>query len=487
MSLHFDRHTDRRARITTLLTASAVGIYLLVLAGVSNALADAAGACPTWPACGGRLTTAFGPRLGIVLAHRLTALLVGGLLLVTAVTVIRHDSRTRIRAALGATLVLYPIEVWLGARTAVTGAPTAVASLHLVVAMGIFSALMAALVWHLDADVGPSARDADSITATPDTAVPDAPDAVAADASSEHVPGDREAGDGPDRGAVTRAKAYVRLTKPKLWWLLCLVALASMGLATGGVPPAGLVVATLSGGVLAIGASGTFNNVIERDRDERMARTDDRPVVTETISPRRALLFGGALTLASVAVFVAFVNVLAAVLGLLAIGYYSVVYTLVLKPHTDQNTVLGGAVGALPALIGWAAVTDSVGLPAVVLGGVVFLWTPAHFYNLALVYRDDYERAGFPMLPVVRGERTARRHIAGYLGATLLAAVALGTAPTLGTVYAAVAVVLGTVFLRAVVRLHRECTDDAALRAFLASNAYLGALLVAVVVDTMVV
>jgi protoheme IX farnesyltransferase len=181
------------------------------------------------------------------------------------------------------------------------------------------------------------------------------------------------------------------------------------------------------------------------------------------------------------------VNLLAAALGLAAIVFYSVIYTLVLKPNTVQNTVVGGAAGALPALIGWAAVTGDVGLPGLLLATVIFLWTPAHFYNLALAYRDDYERGGFPMMPVVRGETVTRKHILWYLGATFVAAGALAAFDALGALYALTSVVFGAVFLWTVVRLHYEQTESAAFRSFHASNAYLGMLLLAIVVDTLAV
>lgn len=159
------------------------------------------------------------------------------------------------------------------------------------------------------------------------------------------------------------------------------------------------------------------------------------------------------------------------------------IYTLVLKPNTVQNTVLGGAAGALPALIGWVGVTGTVGVPGLALAGVIFLWTPAHFYNLALAYKDDYARGGFPMLPVVRGERVTRRHIVWYLAATLLGASVLSAVTSLGWLYAGATVAFGALFLWTVVRLHRERSEQAAFRAFHASNAYLGALLFAIVVD----
>jgi protoheme IX farnesyltransferase len=272
--------------------------------------------------------------------------------------------------------------------------------------------------------------------------------------------------------------------KPRLMWLLCLVAGAGMALA--GTPTVRTVVATLGGGVLAIGASGTFNHVLERDVDRRMERTADRPVATHEVPVRNALAFGGLLSVAALGAFLS-VNLLVAALGLAAIAFYSVIYTLVLKPNTVQNTVIGGAAGALPALIGYAAIDGTLGLPGLALAGVIFLWTPAHFYNLALAYREDYERGGFPMMPVVRGETETRKHVLLYLGATLLGASALTALAGLGWLYAAVTVALGGVFLWAVVRLHRERTESAALRAFHASNAYLGLLLVAIVVDSLAV
>jgi len=189
---------------------------------------------------------------------------------------------------------------------------------------------------------------------------------------------------------------------------------------------------------------------------------------------------------ASATLLVAVVNVVAMLLTMLAIFFYTVVYTVVLKPHTDQNVVIGGAVGALPALIGWAAVTGAVGVPALVLGGVIFLWTPAHFYNLALVYKEDYERADIPMLPVVRGDEATLRHITFYFGATVLSVSVLAYVTELGWLFAGVSVVFAGVFLGAVVSLHRRRTRKAALRAFHSSNAFLGAVMIVVSVETLV-
>jgi len=336
----------------------------------------------------------------------------------------------------------------------------------------VFGTLILALAWTLEAETAGLDEESEP-TGTEEDADP------VEDVPTHTVP------DSLFGRAKLTAFAYFRLMKPRLMWLLCLVASAGMALAAGPDLTIRTIVLTLSGGVLAIGASGTYNHVLERDVDKKMARTSDRPVATHLVPVRNAMAFGGLLMVASLAVFLQ-VNLLAAALGLVAIMFYSVIYTLVLKPNTVQNTVIGGAAGALPAMIGWVAVTGRIGLPGLALAGVIFLWTPAHFYNLALAYKDDYARGGFPMMPVVRGEAVTRKHILLYLAATLLGASALTAISGLGVLYAVTSVAVGGVFLWAVIRLHWERTEQAAFRAFHASNAYLGALLVAIVVDTLV-
>ena len=456
---------DRGPSATSLLAAAVVGVYVLVVVGATAALADATAACGGWPACGGAFAS---PAVLVVLLHRAAALLVGLFVAVTAV-VAWSDLEARSRAALAVALVLYPVQAGFGALVA-TG--VGVAGIHLLVAMAIFASLVLALAWHLEAETGTDDAASDP-TPAPDPAL----EAPVADLKPLS-----------DLDGLERLRkslwAYFELMKPRLMWLLCLVAGAGMALA--GTPTVRTVVATLGGGVLAIGASGTFNHVLERDVDRRMERTADRPVATHEVPVRNALAFGGLLSVAALGAFLS-VNLLVAALGLAAIAFYSVIYTLVLKPNTVQNTVVGGAAGALPALIGYAAIDGTLGLPGLALAGVIFLWTPAHFYNLALAYREDYERGGFPMMPVVRGETETRKHVLLYLGATLLGASALTALAELGWLYAAVTVALGGVFLWAVVRLHRERTESAALRAFHASNAYLGLLLVAIVVDSLAV
>ncbi|PSP67124.1 protoheme IX farnesyltransferase [Halobacteriales archaeon QS_1_69_70] len=470
----------RRPSTTGLLAAATLGVYVLVVVGATASLAEAATACGGWPGCTGGLAS---PGVAVALGHRAAAAVVGLVLSGTAVLA-WPDLDRRARAALGVAVVLYPVQAALGAMVAV-GADYA--ALHLPLAMAIFAATVLALSWHLEAKTGTDDAPASAPRQEPPFKELSLAEPPLEEPPLEEPPLEEPAPpsslDGLERVTAT-GRAYVELMKPRLMWLLCLVAGAGMALA--GTPSVRVVVATLGGGVLAIGAAGTFNHVLERDVDRRMARTADRPVATRAVPVGNALAFGGLLTVAALAAFLS-VNVLVAALGLAAIAFYSVVYTLVLKPHTVQNTVLGGAAGALPALIGYAAVAGTPGVPGLALAGVVFLWTPAHFYNLALAYRDDYERGGVPMLPVVRGETTTRKHVLLYLGATLLAASALTALSGLGWLYAAVTVAVGAVFLLAVVRLHRERTDAAALRAFHASNAYLGLLLVAVVLDALAV
>ncbi|MFC7256289.1 heme o synthase [Haloplanus litoreus] len=451
-----------------------MGVYLLLLVGTTIAVTDAAATCAAWPACGDGFALPTTTAGALVIGHRLAAVVVGLLVLAAGISAWQADRSRRVRAALGVSVLCYPAQAALGAVVATTGGTSALSTAHLFVGMVIFGGLVAALAWTLETETGDPS---DGPVTDPDAlSPPDGP----VDPDPPTLPDD------PVTRARAIAGAYLRLTKPRLMWLLCLVASAGMALAAGPALAPRTVVLTLLGGVLSIGASGTFNHVLERDVDRRMNRTSDRPLATDVVSVRNALAFGGLLTVGSLVAFAA-VNPLVAVLGLLAIVFYSVIYTLVLKPNTVQNTVIGGAAGALPALIGWAAVTGSIGLGGLVLATVIFLWTPAHFYNLALAYKDDYARGGFPMMPVVRGETETRKHILWWLGATLVGAGALATWESLGWLYVLTTVGLGAAFLWAVVRLHLDRTESAAFRAFHASNAYLGALLLAVVVDTLAV
>ena len=466
-----------------------MGTYLLVIAGATTAVTDASSACATWPACGGEWLVPLEPTpLLVAWTHRVVALVVGVLLLATGLVAWRGPTSRRVRGALAFPIVLFPLQVGIGAIAATAGVGPITRAVHLSIGIGIFGSTVLALAWELEGattsgtESGTTAdnRSVEGTDENDETGLdPDAVSEITTPATPD-LPSDHLA------RVRFVASAYVSLMKPRLMWLLSLVAAASMALAAGPDLSAEVILKTLGGGVLAIGASGTFNHVLERDVDRRMARTADRALAVDLVSVRNAIAFGAVLTAASLALF-ASINLLAAGLGLTAIVFYSVIYTLVLKPNTVQNTVIGGAAGALPALIGWAAVEGSLGLPGLALGGLIFLWTPAHFYNLALAYKEDYARGGFPMMPVVRGNAVTRKHITLYFAATLSTAVVLTAITDLGPLYALASVGLGAIFLWAIVRLHWERTESAAMRAFHASNAYLGIVLVTIVVDAMVV
>jgi protoheme IX farnesyltransferase len=268
--------------------------------------------------------------------------------------------------------------------------------------------------------------------------------------------------------------------------LLLVTAVPPMILAQGGLPPLGLVLAVVVGGALAAGGANTINCWIERDRDLLMRRTHGRPLPRGEIAPTAALVFGIALNVVAFILLAAAANLLAALLTLSATLFYVFVYTLWLKPRTAQNIVIGGAAGAVPALVGWAAVRNDLAAPAWLLFAVVFFWTPAHFWALALKYRDDYEAAGIPMLPVVRGIEMTTREIAGYAMVTVALTFALTLTGEVGRFYAVAVFVLGVMFVTRALGLVRDPTPKHAIKFFGWSNVYLMLVFVAVAVDALI-
>jgi len=269
------------------------------------------------------------------------------------------------------------------------------------------------------------------------------------------------------RSVSTTVRAYVALTKPRIIELLLVTTVPAMFLAAGGVPPLGLVLATLVGGTLAAGSANALNCFVDRDIDVVMNRTGRRPLATATVSPAEALVFGLVLGVVSMVVMLTFVNLLATALTLAAIAFYVLVYTLGLKRRTPSNIVWGGAAGCMPVLIGWAAVTDSLAWAALVLFMVVFWWTPPHFWSLALRFRDDYAAAGVPMLPVVAEPSIVARRTVGYSWAMVGASLVLWPVASMTWAYVVAAVLLGAMFLREAYGLRsrvRAGLTDAALR-----------------------
>ena len=280
---------------------------------------------------------------------------------------------------------------------------------------------------------------------------------------------------------------YVTLMKPRIMSLLVLTGAGGLVLGAGGRPSAGLALAALGGLALACGGASALNHVLDRDIDRLMGkRTQARPVAAGRVSPARALEFGLALLAASFVVLTSFVNVLAALLALVGGAFYVLVYTRWLKRSTPQNIVIGGAAGAVPPVVGWAAATGDLTLPALLLFLIVFFWTPPHFWALALLIRRDYEAAGVPMLPVVRGDAETARSIVRYTLALVAISLLPVAAETVGLAYLVSALVLGAGFLALAVALRRQTTPARARRLFSYSLAYLALLFVALAVDPLV-
>jgi heme o synthase len=288
------------------------------------------------------------------------------------------------------------------------------------------------------------------------------------------------------RRVAATVRAYFLLTKPRVIELLLVTTVPAMILADGEFPRVGLVVAVLIGGALAAGGANTINCWIERERDQVMRRTRGRPLPAGDIDPRGALVFGLVLEAGAFALLWASANLLAASLALAATLFYVFVYTIWLKPRSPQNIVIGGAAGAVPVLVGWAAVTGSLAAPAWVLFAIVFVWTPPHFWALSLRYRDDYAAAGIPMLPVAKGVQVAVRQILVYSVVVVVVSLALPLTTTMTPLYPIGAAILGVLFVFRAAQLSRDATPERAIRLFVFSNTYLALLFALVAVDTLI-
>src|ERR1700729_4008445 len=277
--------------------------------------------------------------------------------------------------------------------------------------------------------------------------------------------------------------AYIALTKPRIIELLLVTTLPTMVVAQRGVPPIWLMVATLAGGALAAGGANAINMVVDRDIDRLMNRTKNRPLVTGAMTPTAALAFALAIEVAAFVELWLVVNLLSAVLAISATLFYVFVYTLWLKRRSTQNIVIGGAAGAVPVLVGWAAVTDSLAWAPVVLFAIIFIWTPPHFWSLAVRYKEDYRAADVPMLPVVASMKRTTTEIVYYSVLLVAVSLVLAAVARLGVIYIVSASVLGVVFLALALRLWRRATPKAAMQLFSYSITYLTLLFVLMAVD----
>jgi protoheme IX farnesyltransferase len=426
---------------TWLALGAAVGTFVLMLSGAYVRGADATTACVGWPFCG---DVAF-PTLGapaIAMAHRVVAAAVGILVVGACLEAWRHR---RDAPGLGplaiATGVVFLAQVAIGAANPLTGFSPWALGAHPAAASLMWCSVvaLAAVAWR------PAAR----------------------------------------QGAFVRD--LVALTKPAIMSLLLLTALGGMFLAERGVPPFGLLAATLIGGAAASGGAASLNHYFDRDIDERMRRTRKRPLPAHRVSNAVAIWWGVALNVIAFVVLAVFTNVLAAALAIGGTVFYILVYTIWLKRTTAQNIVIGGAAGAIPPLVGWAAITGSLDLAAWLLFAIIFFWTPAHFWALALLIRDDYERAGIPMLPVVRGDEATAWNILAYAASLLPLTLLLFIIGGLGYVYLATAIILGALFIGYAFRLLRSGAirrRAMARSVYLYSLLYLALLFVAIMVDS---
>ncbi len=321
---------------------------------------------------------------------------------------------------------------------------------------------------------------------SPDTSL--SPSVVTPDEQSV-VPGKRV-----ERERTTRTKkptrskfaAYIALTKPRIIELLLVTTVPTMFLAAGGFPGLWVTIATLIGGALAAGGANTLNCYIDRDIDAVMKRTGHRPLVTGEVTPRNALIFGLALSVASALWLWATVNLLSAVLASGAIAFYVIIYTLGLKRRTAQNIVWGGAAGCFPVLIGWSAVTNTLSWAALVLFMIIFLWTPPHYWPLAIKNKDDYATAGVPMLPVVASNKRVAIETVIYSWAMVACSLVLIPVAHMGWVYTVAAIVTGGFFIfeaQMILRRVIKNVDPKPMRLFHYSITYLSLLFLAIAID----
>ncbi len=467
-------------RFTLIAAFGAASVFALLLFGSHVTATSQWYVFPDWPLMGGTFFPTLTDQNSAHVLHRWIAVVVG--LIVAAVFVVawRLQSRTQpiVRLAALAAL-LFPIEAIVGGLQVLSGLAGWTQTLHLALGAVIW-ALLVGLV---------SVSYLEGRSAVTETA---------------GGSGDPATGSGRPEDAATEprtrkdaVRAYIALTKPRIIELLLVTTVPAMVLATRQVPGIQLghwlwlTVWTLVGGTLAAGSANAINCYLDRDIDLLMARTRRRPLPAHQVEPERAVVFGLALGAIAFAVLAFFVNLLAAFLGLLAIAFYVVVYTMMLKRSTPQNIVIGGAAGALPPVIGWAAVTGNVGVPALLLFALVFYWTPPHFWALSLRIRKDYAAAGVPMLPVVRGIAETTRQIGLYTILMVAISLILFAVGRMGPVYLVAAVVLGALFLRQAYGLWRrgdseEESTAGAIRLYKYSISYLTLLFAAIALDTLV-
>ncbi len=443
------RKLSFRSPFSRLALVNLAVFFVLLFSGALVKSSGASLACNGWPLCGeGLLPTE--PAGWISLGHRLVVAIAGFLMLALFWRAWRTQrTQAPILVATTVAAVLFISQALLGAQM-VQGYPAYLLGLHQATAVAVWGALVILVV-----AVGLAARSAEEENAEALTIA----------------------------GRKGLARDLLMLTKPIVVALLLVTTYAGMVIGAQAWPSASLAFWTLLGGFLAAGGSGAINQYIDREDDTKMQRTQKRPIPAGRLTPAEGLAFGVGIALASFYLMTAFVNFLAALLSLAGIIYYVLLYSIFLKKTTVQNIVIGGGAGAIPPLVGWAAATGSLNIPSLFLFAIVFMWTPPHFWALALVRRNDYARAGVPMLPVVRGEKETRWQILIYtvelVGLTLLLPVfGLG-----GSVYLIGAVALGGWLLLAAWKVWKQEGNKVAWKMYRYSSMYLAFLFILLMID----
>ncbi len=457
-------HPAKTRKFAQLAISNALLVYILMLLGSYVTGSGAALACPGWPLCT-PTSWAVGNHLAdINILHRVFAVFVGLVMLWTVISALRRWRVARGQAIVGLVGgVLFAYQAIVGGLIVLLKEPAFVAGLHLALATAIWGTLvlLAALA-------------SNQLRAEPQQREIEQMEQVEAEAYKES-------------GVVRQTIAnYVDLMKPHVTVLLLGVTAAAMAIAKQGLPPLALVIPTLLGGAMAAGSANCINCYIDRDIDQIMGRTQRRSLPSGRVKPRQALLFGIFLGISSFIVLTLFVNLLSAVLAFSAILFYVFIYTLWLKRSTVQNIVIGGAAGAVPVLVGWAAVTNNLSLPAIWLFAIIFFWTPPHFWALSLLIQKDYEKAGIPMLPVVKGEAETRRQILLYSLLLLAITLVLFAMGAMGYLYLVGAVILGGGLVYLAIRLWRDQSKKWARTLFWYSNMYLAAIFAIMVLDRVI-
>ncbi|MDQ2673966.1 MAG: heme o synthase [Chloroflexota bacterium] len=444
-----------RPGLTRLVAITAVAVFAQMLLGSWVTGHHAGLAYTDFPLMGGTLVPAVvSDTQAIHLAHRLLSLVVAGLVAWTAVALLRGTDAPLPRRLAIWLLVLVVVQIALGGLNVVSRLSAVFVVPHLAVG----AAMWGLSVWLLLSTRRLRAAEARLRRPSPD---------------AEPTP-------------LDTLRAYVALTKPRIIELLLVTTVPTMVLAQGGMPSLWLMVAVVAGGTLAAGGANAINMWFDRDIDDVMRRTRNRPLPRHAVTPQRALAFGIGLSVAAFVFLTLTVNLLSAVLALSATCFYVFVYTMWLKRSTPQNIVIGGAAGCVPVLVAWAAVTGEVGLPALVLFAIVFYWTPPHFWALALRYRGDYAAAQVPMLPVVRGEAETARQIVLYTIALIAVSLLLAPAAGMGWIYLVTALVLGGLYLWRALLLRADAGNGrAAISLFRYSISYLTLLFAAVAADAL--